>query len=50
MKMLKIIIIQTYLREYGDVFYSDGAIVICEVSEVKVNTGKNYSHVAFENK
>lgn len=49
--MLKNLNLQRYLREYGDIFSSDGDILFCKVCSVKVNAEKkNYGHTAFENK
>lgn len=42
-KMPKNTNIQKYLREYGDVFSSDGSVLFCQVCEVKVNSEKKFT-------
>lgn len=41
--MPKDINLQRYLREYGDVFSTDGGILYCKVCSVKVNTEKKFT-------
>lgn len=41
--MPKDINLQRYLREYGDVFSTDGDILFCKVCSVKVNAEKKFT-------
>lgn len=41
--MPKAVRLQKYLREYGDVFSSDGDILLCKVCTVKVNAEKKFT-------
>lgn len=41
--MPKDINLQRYLREYGDIFSSDGGILFCKVCSVKVNAEKKFT-------